>query len=132
MLPCEEKPLTSELQQAGIPLKKLSLNPDRTTSVTKKAAALLAARPECRLYVVRLLRFLTIIRLAKKAFTGYLRSLQLLARRSIYDISSMPTDAFSFSLGLAFTPPVPIIAAASAISESHEKKNVNRYVAINI
>jgi hypothetical protein len=69
--------------------------------------------------------------LAKKAFAGYLRSLQLVPGREPVDPTSLPVDEFAWALGLAFTPPVPVVprgGGAEGREEVRDKKNVNRLV----
>lgn len=118
LMPQEEQSVLQSLQTASIPIKKLTVNPNRKFSVSTQAAALLAAQPEYRLF-------------AKKAFTSYLRSLQMLPQYPIADISTLPVSEFATSLGLPFTPELPILAkdGAAAVGvrdEIREKKNVNR------
>jgi ATP-dependent RNA helicase DDX10/DBP4 len=142
LLPQEERTLSQELQDAGIPVKKLTVNTKHTMSVATKAAALLAATPDFKL-------------LAKKAFTSYLRSLTLQHKRlSLYvnketgelrgmepgadgkpppsgPGAGLPLDAFASSLGLPFTPDIPTAPknskeAAGAGAETKKRKNVNR------
>jgi ATP-dependent RNA helicase DDX10/DBP4 len=118
LMPTEEKAVVEKLKSVGIDLKKLSVNKKQYTSVATQAASLLVSRPECRL-------------LAKKAFTGYLRSLQNLPSTGHQvhpvDLLKLPVDAFSISLGLAFTPPLPLPPPKSATGDdSKSKKNVNR------
>lgn len=119
LLPSEEEAVSEALTKAGVPIKRLTINSDKTVSVASRAAALLVAQPECRL-------------LAKKAFTGYLRSLQLSPFGSaVGDVSGLPVDKFANSLGLAFAPPLPAAPArsmdvASAREANRTEKNVNR------
>lgn len=116
LLPTEERAVVDHLKHAGVELKKLSVNPNRSFSVATQAASLLVSRPECRL-------------LAKKAFTGYLKSLLNLPttghQSHPVDLLKLPIDAFANSLGLAFTPPLPA-APQGASNQTKEKKNVNR------
>ena len=114
IMPNEEEAVVKGLKTIGVPIKKLSVNNKRTFSVSSKAAALLVAQPECRA-------------LAKKAFVGYLRSLQLLpSERAIYP-GHLPVDAFAQSLGLAFTPTIPMVPTGAAGRDTiRESKNVNQ------
>jgi ATP-dependent RNA helicase DDX10/DBP4 len=118
LLPNEEQPVVKLLTASGIPIKKLTINTNRTVSVSLRAAALLVSQPENRL-------------LAKKAFIGYLRSLQLMPTKYCLDLKSLPIDQFATSLGLAFTPELPVgLLTTSNIDtsreENRERKNVNR------
>eukprot|EP00605_Chrysophyceae_sp_TOSAG23-4_P000715 GSChrysophyteH1.ASY1.ANO1.799.1 assembled CDS len=117
VLPSEEKQMLAQLNERGIEPKKLTVNPKRAFSVSAQASALLASAPEYR-------------QLAKKAFTGYLRSLQMLPDKSrVVNITKLPLDDFASSLGLGFTPTVPIIneaAGTDARVVNREVKNKNR------
>lgn len=65
LMPHEEKAVIPDLTAAGIPISRLSINPKQAVNVTTAAGAITAARPECK-------------QLAKKAFSSYLRSVQLM------------------------------------------------------
>jgi ATP-dependent RNA helicase DDX10/DBP4 len=121
--PIEEPVIVPMLTSAGIPIKKLTMNPKYAVSVSKHAAALLVAQPECK-------------QLAKKAFVGYLRSVQLMPQRQLAaSVQNLPVDAFAASLGLAFTPLIPTIKTSSAKvnkddieavrEDVREQKNIN-------
>lgn len=114
LMPQEEKPVVGALETAGVPIKKLTVNPNRKFSVSSQAAALLAAQPDFRLF-------------AKKAFSSYLRSIQMLPQYPCTDITQLPVNEFATALGLPFTPELPIIVQETAVrDEIREKKNVNR------
>ena len=124
LLPSEEAAVSEALQKASVPIKRLTINSNKTVSVASRAAALLVAQPECR-------------QLAKKAFTGYLRSLQLSpfgtsastgGGAAVGDVSKLPVDKFAESLGLAFTPPLPTVVGlgTSGREANRAEKNVNR------
>ena len=149
LMPNEEKNMLANLESSGLQIKKLTVNPKRSVSVATQASSLLAAAPEFRL-------------LAKKSFTGYLRSLQLLPsnRFSSIDMSNgssqyknksnkthdkgvksflqrFPLDEFATSLGLGFTPTLPVtnerskkdddVSTSEAMrSDNRSKKNANR------
>jgi len=118
VMPSEEKVMQTALHSRGIAPKRLTVNPKKAFSVASQASALLASAPEFRL-------------LAKKAFTGYLRSLQLLPDKDRYqDISKLPVDEFAQSLGLGFTPPLPVAPVKAgtegARDDSRAVKNKNR------
>jgi ATP-dependent RNA helicase DDX10/DBP4 len=114
LMPSEERKIISDLNTANIPIKKSSVNKKHTVSVSSTAAALLAARPELR-------------SIAKKAFVAYLKSVQLRPEK-IVDIHCLPHDEFASSLGLAFTPEVPVVAKPSEVARAdvRKQKNVNR------
>jgi len=128
LLPSEEGVVLEALQKSSVPVKRLTINSNKTVSVAARAAALLVAQPECR-------------QLAKKAFTGYLRSLQLspfssqpvggsggTRQQLVGDVSKLPVDKFAVSLGLAMTPPLPVVAGgmgAAGREANRADKNVN-------
>jgi ATP-dependent RNA helicase DDX10/DBP4 len=114
LLPSEEAPVSRNLSEAGVPIKRLTVNPNQTVSVGTVAASFLAQHPDCRI-------------LAKKAFVSYIRSLQLTpGQQAGADLSNLPLDDFAASLGLPFTPEVPAVAGTAGREEVREKKNVNR------
>eukprot|EP01041_Mallomonas_annulata_P006904 gene6904-14017_t len=115
LMPCEEQSVLKELKEVDLHLGRLSVNPKMAMSVSQRAAALLAEQPECR-------------NLAKKAFSGYLRSLTLLPSRKAINPTDLPLDEFSASYGLAFTPipPSAVTDTSDGRNENREKKNVNR------
>lgn len=77
---------------------------------------------------LQVLMICSCFRLAKKAFTGYLRSLQLTPQQRI-DVSSLQLGEFAKALGLPFTPPLPLLNPEASTEEREairSKKNVNR------
>jgi hypothetical protein len=48
LMPGEEKSVCAELTEAGVPVKRLSMNPNKSISVASRAAALLISNPDCR------------------------------------------------------------------------------------
>ena len=114
LLPSEEAPVSRNLSEAGVPIKRLTVNPNQTVSVGTVAASFLAQHPDCRV-------------LAKKAFVSYIRSLQLTpGQQAGVDLSKLPLDDFAASLGLPFTPEVSAMTGTAEREEVREKKNVNR------
>ena len=124
----EEAPLNNLLAEKGVSVKKLTVNPKINFTVHNKAAALLAQESS---YVL----------LAKKAFTGYLRSLSLLHNYRV-DVHTINVDGFAKSLGLPFTPKLPssiLLANDNGMStnkgdngdnEDNEGDN-NQYINVN-
>ena len=123
LLPPEETFVARSLNDVGVPIKRLTVNPNQTVSVGTVAAAYLAQHPDCRI-------------LAKKAFTSYIRSLLLmpglLQQQMGMDVAKLPLDDFAISLGLPFTPELPALTGPTDREEVREKKNVNRYVCLSI
>ena len=119
LMPSEENSVSNYLREANVPIKRLTVNPNHTVSVASVASAYLVEHPDTRI-------------LAKKAFTSYLRSLQLLPGLCKHeDITKLPLNEFSCSLGLPFTPELPFVGSSGNETERveiKEKKNVNRFV----
>ena len=96
-----------------IPIKKLSVNPTRAVSVTKRAAAIVASDPEMN-------------RLAKKAFQSYLRSVYLMPNKEVFNLRNLPLDEFAMSLGLASTPSARFLKNLTSRENLRESKNGNK------
>ncbi|RYH25717.1 DEAD/DEAH box helicase [archaeon] len=117
LMPQEEESVLPVLKGAHIPIKKLTVNNSQTLSIASKLNSLLAAHTDFKTF-------------AKKAFTGYLRSIQLLPLYPIKDVTVLPLDEFAKALGLPFTPELPMVSSSAetldAREELRDKKNVNR------
>lgn len=70
------------MAEARIPLKRISVNPSKTQSVTRKLMEEVARDTELN-------------HLAQKAFQSYLRSVHLASNKTIFDLSALPLDAFA-------------------------------------
>lgn len=109
LLPSEEEGVVAALKPKNIPMKKLTINPEKVRmsgSVGKKASALVASNADKK-------------RLAEKSFTSYVRAMQLMPNKEAFQLSELPLEAYAFSLGLAATPRVP--GLAKALSEPSAK-----------
>lgn len=104
---------TNNKQSKQIPIKKASINPNKTVVVGQRAASLVAQDVQ-------------INHLAKKAFGSYIRSLQLMPNHpEIFRIKDQDIlDAYATSLGLASTP--KIRGQVDGRDDLRAKKNVNR------
>lgn len=111
--PAEEEGMTNALKDAKVPIKKLSLNPNKTVLVTQRASALVASNPSLHT-------------LAKKAFKSYVRSVHLMPNKDIFKVEDLPLDDFAASLGLAATPNLRFLSKIKDRTELRSKKNVNR------
>ncbi|CAM9134160.1 unnamed protein product [Ectocarpus fasciculatus] len=97
MLPSEEEGVLAGLKPNNIPIKRLTINPEKVRmagSVGKKASALVASDPDKK-------------RLAEKSFTSYVRAVQLMPNKQAFRLSELPLEEYAFSLGLAAAPRVP-------------------------
>ena len=91
LCPSEEEGMLRRLEMANVPIKRLTINPSKTTSVKQKTAAVVASNMECK-------------RLASKAFSSYLRSVALMPHKDIFNVSKLDLDAYADSLGLPKCP----------------------------
>eukprot|EP00904_Undaria_pinnatifida_P012187 jgi/Undpi1/8099/HiC_scaffold_24.g10571.m1 len=108
LLPSEEEGMLSRLKPKNIPIKKLTINPDKVRmagSVGKKASALVASDPDKK-------------RLAEKSFTSYVRAVQLMPNKQVFRLSELPLEEYASSLGLAAIPRVPGLDKALKIASS--------------
>lgn len=103
---------SSSSTTTSLPIKKLSINPNKTAVVTQRAASLVASN-------------LKLNELAKKAYKSYVRSIHLMPNKDIFDVKDIPTDEFSKSLGLASTPNLGFLKAIRDRDDARTKKNVN-------
>jgi len=114
LTPSEEKKGFVQLLNK-LPLKKLSINPNKAAIVTQRAASLVAANVKLH-------------QLAKKAYRSYVRSVYLMPNKDVFDAKDLPVNEFSKSLGLASTPSLSFLkadAGAQDRSQVRQKKNVN-------
>lgn len=91
LCPSEEEGMLKRLKLAHVPVKRLTINPSKTTSVKQKTAAVVASNMECK-------------RLAGKAFSSYLRSVALMPHKDMFNVSKLDLEAFADSLGLPKCP----------------------------
>ena len=93
MLLPSEAPMVNLLQQARIPLRKLSTNASKVFAMRDKLQALLSSRAELK-YT------------AQRAFVSYVRSVHLQANKEVFDASALPLAEYAASLGLLAAPRV--------------------------
>jgi ATP-dependent RNA helicase DDX10/DBP4 len=99
-------------QSKLIPIKKASINPNKTVVVGQRAASLVAEDKLAH-------------QMAKKAFSSHIRSLQLMpSHPDIFHVADKETlDSYASSLGLASTPRIRTVEGRDGL---RAKKNVNR------
>ncbi|CAM9945511.1 unnamed protein product [Scytosiphon promiscuus] len=111
VLPSEEEAVLAGLKPKNIPIKKLTINPEKVRmagSVGKKAASFVASDPDKK-------------RLAEKSFTSYVRAVQLMPNKKAFRVSELPLEDYAFSLGLAAAPRVPGLEKALQKTASVEQ-----------
>mmetsp|Transcript_1518 Transcript_1518/g.2178 ORF Transcript_1518/g.2178 Transcript_1518/m.2178 type:complete len:774 (+) Transcript_1518:53-2374(+) len=114
LVPSESDGMTQLLQNAKVPIKRLSINPSKTVVVSQKASSIVASKPELNT-------------LAKKAYKSYIRSVFLMPNKDIFKVGELPLDEFASSLGLAATPSLRFLKALKTKDrdELRSAKNVN-------
>jgi ATP-dependent RNA helicase DDX10/DBP4 len=89
-MPSEMKMLM-QLHEAKIPVKVIKANASKLQSVSAPLAALLSKDPDLKY-------------MAQRAFVTYLRSIHLRPDKEIFDVSKLPIEDYSVSLGLPTAP----------------------------
>lgn len=112
LLPSEYPAMSKLLSDAKLKIKKLSVNPNKAMSVSKRASAIVAANPDTNI-------------LAKKAFKSYLRSVHLMPNKEVFQVSGLPLDEFAQSLGLASTPSARFLKELKGRDEIRQLKGKN-------
>ncbi|XP_049413667.1 DEAD-box ATP-dependent RNA helicase 32 [Solanum stenotomum] len=92
VMPSEMKML-EKLEEKKIPLRVIKANEKRIQSVSDLLASLLVKYPDLQ-------------HLAQRAFVTYLKSIHKQRDREIFDVTKLPIDEFSASLGLPMTPKI--------------------------
>jgi ATP-dependent RNA helicase DDX10/DBP4 len=105
--PSEEK-FIERLQTARVTIQNIRPKQDKMTSITGSLSALLAGQQEIK-------------HLAQKAFTSYMRSMQLMKDKEVFDVSKLPSEAFANSLGLVEAP-----SLAGAENMDHESNPLRK------
>ncbi|PHU13042.1 DEAD-box ATP-dependent RNA helicase 32 [Capsicum chinense] len=92
VMPSEMKML-EKLEEKKIPLRVIKANEKKIQSVSDLLASLLVKYPELQ-------------HLAQRAFVTYLKSIHKQKDKEIFDVTKLPIDEFSASLGLPMTPKI--------------------------
>jgi len=99
--PSEEK-FIERLQTARVAIQSIRPKQNKMLSITGNLSALLAGQQEIK-------------HLAQKAFTSYMRSMQLMKDKEVFNVTKLPLEAFAHSLGLVEAP-----SLAGAENMDHE------------
>ncbi|KAM5550929.1 DEAD-box ATP-dependent RNA helicase 32 [Rosa sericea] len=91
LMPSELKML-EKLDAARIPIQRIKANNKRLQPVSSLLSSLLVKYPD------------TLLGLAKRAFITYLKSIQNHKDKEIFNVSELPLNEFSASMGLPMTP----------------------------
>eukprot|EP01018_Ginkgo_biloba_P010436 Gb_10018 [translate_table: standard] len=99
LMPSETKMLT-DLQASKIPIKVIKANASKLQPVSGSLAALLSKDPDLKY-------------MAQRAFVTYLRSIHLRPDKETFDVSKLPIEDFSVSLGLPTAPRIRFMKGGS-------------------
>lgn len=113
VMPSEMKMLT-QLQEAKIPVKVIKANADKLRSISGPLAGLLSKDPDLKY-------------MAQRAFVTYLRSIHLRPDKEIFDVSKLPIEDFSVSLGLPTAPRIRFLKRTG-----NKPKNVDAEIALEV
>ena len=82
LLPSEEAPFLELMVEAKVPLKRISVNPSQTQSITKRLMEEGARDAELN-------------HLAVTAFQSYVRSVYLASNKKLFDVSKLDLEGFA-------------------------------------
>nr|DAD20510.1 TPA_asm: hypothetical protein HUJ06_021973 [Nelumbo nucifera] len=108
--------MLAKLQAQKIPIHTIKANTKRLQPVTGLLAAMLVKYPDMQY-------------LAQRAFTTYLKSIYLQRDKEVFDVTKLPIEEFSASLGLPMTPKIRFLNQKSKCrkepSEGHPLQQQN-------
>ncbi|KAK8643941.1 hypothetical protein V6N13_013218 [Hibiscus sabdariffa] len=110
LMPSEMKML-EKLQAAKVPIQFIKANTKRLEPVSKLLSALLVKYPDMQ-------------QLAQRAFITYLRSIFIQKDKEIFDVTKLPIDDYSASLGLPMTPKVRFLNQKKKSKNESEKSTL--------
>ncbi|KAK8579122.1 hypothetical protein V6N13_142346 [Hibiscus sabdariffa] len=110
LMPSEMKML-EKLQAAKVPIQFIKANTKRLEPVSSLLSALLVKYPDMQ-------------QLAQRAFITYLRSIYIQKDKEIFDVTKLPIDDYSASLGLPMTPKVRFLNQKKKSKIESEKSTI--------
>ncbi|OMO80628.1 hypothetical protein CCACVL1_12840, partial [Corchorus capsularis] len=110
LMPSEMKML-EKLQAAKIPIELMKVNKKRIQPVSGLLSALLVKYPDMQ-------------HLAQRAFITYLRSIHIMKDKEVFDVTKLPIDEYSASLGLPMTPKVRFLKGKKGSKMVLEKSSL--------
>lgn len=108
LLPHEEEHLIESLKARRIPIEKISVNPNKLTTIDRKIEAFLAREQELK-------------ESAQRAFKAYVKNYFLMKQKEIFQYDKLDLVKFAQSLGLAVTPRVRFVER-KLVAKDKEKK----------
>lgn len=110
LMPTEMKML-EKLQEKKIPIQFIKANTKRLQPVSGLLAALLV-------------KYKDLQSLAQRAFITYLRSIHKQRDKEVFDVTKLPIDEFSASMGLPMTPKIRFLNQKIKGNKIHEESNL--------
>jgi ATP-dependent RNA helicase DDX10/DBP4 len=96
LLPSEETGMLALLEKKKVPISKIKVNPNKTSSIISQLQSICAQAPDIKY-------------LGEKAFICYLRSIWLQRNKDVFNIEQMPLEEYAHSLGLPGAPKVKFV-----------------------
>ncbi|XP_033635495.1 probable ATP-dependent RNA helicase DDX10 [Asterias rubens] len=104
LLPSEEEEMSKQLAERKIPIQKINVNPNRKLSIQGKLQSQCAESNDLK-------------QSAQRCFINYIKSVYLMKNKKVFDVSKLPLEKYSFSLGLAIPPRVRFLQRAAKRKE---------------
>lgn len=108
LLPHEEEHMIESLNARRIPIDKISVNPNKLTTIDRKIEAYLAREQELK-------------ESAQRAFKAYVKNYFLMSQKEIFQFDKLDLTKFARSFGLVITPRVRFVER-KLVAKDKEKK----------
>lgn len=109
LMPSEEQSMLKQLADAKIPITEVPINMERLQNPVRKLEAFLA-------------RDVSLKETAQRAFVAYAKAVFLMKDKSVFDIRSLDTDSYAYSLGLAVPPRIRFLQKAEKSNQLKQNK----------
>lgn len=96
LAPSEEQSMVEQLKQKKVPLEKIQVNPQKLSSIQRKAEALLA-------------KHVSLKESAQRAFKAYLKSVFMMKDKNVFQYEMLDVERYARSFGLLTAPRVRFI-----------------------
>eukprot|EP00301_Raphidiophrys_heterophryoidea_P025493 c8567_g1_i1.p1 GENE.c8567_g1_i1~~c8567_g1_i1.p1 ORF type:complete len:885 (-),score=261.56 c8567_g1_i1:134-2746(-) len=108
LLDPSEVQFVQELETAKVPLKKIRIDPAKTTCIRPSLQTMLVEDPDIKF-------------LAQRAFVSFLRGIFLRKDKNIFNVEALDLDEYAASLGLPNTPRIRFVAKAAQKTKDNLK-----------
>ena len=102
LLPSEEVGMLRALEGKRVAVSKIEVNPSKVKSVQHRLATFCAQDPEVKHW-------------AQRSLVSYVRSVFLQSNKEVFDVSTLPTEEYSLSLGLSQPPRIRFMKKAKKL-----------------